>query len=139
MEVVRALNQIRKLMSYHGLSSKRRIKWSFYHNMSLSYIVSDFCTITNCIAQCDMEIHSIYLNRFSFLFVYLFICDMTMFPRTLNKRFRHFQLKELLSFGFNYKFNENQTCLIHRYALFLIDKRQRRCYEKKPYHNVVSF
>ncbi|MFR7681242.1 MAG: hypothetical protein ACLU18_16235 [Bacteroides thetaiotaomicron] len=63
------------------------------------------------------------LNRFfsTRLFVHLRYDD----ARTLNKDFGHFQLKELLSFGFNYKFNENQThsFTMHRYALFLIDKR----------------
>ena len=77
------------------------IKWEFYHNMVWSCRLFYFTNYDH--VQGDMEnTFDFILNRFfsTRLFVHLRYDD----ARALNKDFGHFQLKELLSFGFNYKF-----------------------------------
>ena len=90
-----------KSMSQYGSSFEGRIKWEFYHNMVWSCRLFYFTNYDH--VQGDMEnTFDFILNRFfsTRLFVHLRYDD----ARALNKDFGHFQLKELLSFGFNYKF-----------------------------------
>ncbi len=90
-----------KSMNQYGSSFEGRIKWEFYHNMVWSCRLFYFTNYDH--VQGDMEnTFDFILNRFfsTRLFVHLRYDD----ARALNKDFGHFQLKELLSFGFNYKF-----------------------------------
>lgn len=109
-------------MNQYGSSFEGRIKWEFYHNMVWSCRLFYFTNYDH--VQGDMEnTFDFILNRFfsTRLFVHLRYDD----ARALNKDFGHFQLKELLSFDSTINSNENQThsFTMHRYTLFLIDKR----------------
>lgn len=90
-----------KSNSQYGSSFEGRIKWEFYHNMVWSCRLFYFTNYEH--VQGDMEnTFDFILNRFfsTRLFVHLRYDDAL----ALNKDLGHFQLKELLSFGFNYKF-----------------------------------
>lgn len=90
-----------KSMSQYGSSFEGRIKWEFYHNMVWTCRLFYFTNYEH--VQGDWEnTFDFILNRFfsTRLFVHLRYDDAL----ALNKDLGHFQLKELLSFGFNYKF-----------------------------------
>ena len=90
-----------KSMSQYGCSFVGCIKWEFFRNMVWSCRLFYFTNYDH--VQGDMEnTFDFILNRFfsTRLFVHLRYDD----ARALNKDFGHFLLKELLSFGFNYKF-----------------------------------
>lgn len=90
-----------KSMSQYGSSFEGRIKWEFYHNMVWSCRLFYFTNYEH--VQGDWEnTFDFILNRFfsTRLFVHLRYDDAL----ALNKDLGHFQLKELFSFGFNYKF-----------------------------------
>lgn len=90
-----------KSMSQYGSSFEGRIKWEFYHNMVWSCRLFYFTNYEH--VQGDWEnTFDFILNRFfsTRLFVHLRYDDAL----ALNKELGHFQLKELFSFGFNYKF-----------------------------------
>ena len=90
-----------KSMSQYGSSFEGRIKWEFYHNMVWTCRIFYFTNYEH--VQGDWEnTFDFILNRFfsTRLFVHLRYDDAL----ALNKDLGHFQLKELLSFGFNYKF-----------------------------------
>lgn len=90
-----------KSMNQYGSSFEGRIKWEFYHNMVWTCRLFYFTNYEH--VQGDWEnTFDFILNRFfsTRLFVHLRYDDAL----ALNKDLGHFQLKELLSFGFNYKF-----------------------------------
>ena len=90
-----------KSMNQYGSSFEGRIKWEFYHNMVWTCRLFYFTSYDH--VQGDWEnTFDFILNRFfsTRLFVHLRYDDAL----ALNKDLGHFQLKELLSFGFNYKF-----------------------------------
>lgn len=90
-----------KSMNQYGSSFEGRIKWEFYHNMVWTCRIFYFTNYEH--VQGDWEnTFDFILNRFfsTRLFVHLRYDDAL----ALNKDLGHFQLKELLSFGFNYKF-----------------------------------
>ena len=90
-----------KKNSIFGSSFEGRIKWEFYRYMVWSCRLFYFTNYEH--VQGDMEnTFDCILNRFfsTRVFVHLRYDDAL----ALNKDLGHFQLKELLSFGFNYKF-----------------------------------
>lgn len=90
-----------KSLNQYGSSFEGRIKWEFYHNMIWTCRLFYFTNYEH--VQGDWEnTFDFILNRFfsTRLFVHLRYDDAL----ALNKDLGHFQLKELLSFGFNYKF-----------------------------------
>lgn len=90
-----------KSMNQYGSSFEGRIKWEFYYNMVWTCRLFYFTNYEH--VQGDWEnTFDFILNRFfsTRLFVHLRYDDAL----ALNKDLGHFQLKELLSFGFNYKF-----------------------------------
>ena len=90
-----------KSTNQYGSSFEGRIKWEFYHNMVWNCRLFYFTNYEH--VQGDMEnTFDFILNRFfsTRIFVHLRYDDAL----ARNKKLGHFQLKELLSFGFNYKF-----------------------------------
>ncbi len=84
-----------------GSSFETRFKWEFYHNMVWTCRLFYFTNYEH--VQGDMEnTFDFILNRFfsTRIFVHLRYDDAL----ARNEKLGHFQLKELLSFGFNYKF-----------------------------------
>ena len=84
-----------------GSSFVTRFKWEFYHNMVWTCRLFYFTNYEH--VQGDMEnTFDFILNRFfsTRIFVHLRYDDAL----ARNEKLGHFQLKELLSFGFNYKF-----------------------------------
>ena len=102
MDAASFRNQIGEKHGFNTVPpSKGACKREFYHNMVWSCRLFYFTNYDH--VQGDMEnTFDFILNRFfsTRLFVHLRYDD----ARALNKDFGHFQLKELLSFGFNYKF-----------------------------------
>ncbi len=84
-----------------GSSFEGRIKWEFVRNMVWTSRLFYFTNYERVQADFENTIDFI-VNRFfsTKLFVHVRYDD----SRALDKDFKHFQLKELLSFGFNYKF-----------------------------------
>ncbi len=84
-----------------GSSFEGRIKWEFVRNMVWTSRLFYFTNYTRVQADFENTIDFI-LNRFfsTKLFVHVRFDD----SRDLDPTFKHFQLRELLSFGFNYKF-----------------------------------
>lgn len=91
-----------KSMNQYGSSFEGRIKWEFYHNMVWSCRLFYFTNYDHVQWGYGNNIRTLSSTVSSLLvwFVHLRYDD----ARALNKDFGHFQLKELLSFGFNYKF-----------------------------------
>lgn len=90
-----------KSINQYGSSFEGRFTWEFYHNMVWTCRLFYFTSYDH--VQGDLEnTFDFILNRFfsTRLFVHLRYDDAL----ALNKDLGHFQLKELLSFGFNYKF-----------------------------------
>ncbi len=84
-----------------GSSFEGRIKWEFVRNMVWTSRLFYFTNYGRVQADFENTIDFI-VNRFfsTKLFVHVRYDDAL----ELDKTFKHFQLKELLSFGFNYKF-----------------------------------